>query len=83
MELTQAWATIFSLALGAGVKHLIPKIPNGWIPIIVTLAPAVLGMAVKALTGLDVGNPIVNAALGGFAVAIHSTGKHFIEGLNA
>ena len=72
-----------TLALGAGIKHLIPKLPNGWIPLIVTLAPALLGLVVKALTGLDLGNPIVNAALGGLAVAIHSTGKHALEGMNA
>src|SRR3990167_5530432 len=80
MEITNAWATIFSLALGAGVKHFAPMIPNGWIPLMAVLGPSVLGYGANLLTGLDLGSPVANAALGGLAVAIHSTGKHYLEG---
>ena len=80
MDITNAWATIFSLALGAGVKHFAPMVPNGWIPLMAVLGPSVLGYGANLLTGFDLGSPIANAALGGLAVAIHSTGKHYLEG---
>ena len=62
------------------MKHFAPMIPNGWIPLMAVLGPSVLGYGANLLTGFDLGSPAANAALGGLAVAIHSTGKHYLEG---